>query len=329
MQAMVRKPLVLLLVGLLAAGCAAQGQTETSGPGPKMRPITIQLDWYPNPDHVGLYTGIDMAFFARRGLDVSVEQPSDVSDPIKLVAAGRADLGISYEPELFFAQQEHAPVVAVAAIVPRALNSLIARGDEGIRTLADLRGKTIGEDGSKSTAAYLDTVLRSAGLDPQHDVHRVDVGFNLVPALLANKVDAIIGAFQNIEGAQLEARGVHPVVFPVDQHGVPSYDELVLIANSDRLGSDPAYRRLVHDVVSGLAVSTEWARRHPAAALAVMRRHSSRDYKDVLARSVPATLRLLDTSALDPSAWEAFGRWMKQQGLLQAEPDGRALVARP
>ena len=79
-------------------------------------------------------------------------QPSDVSDPVKLVAAGRSDLGISYEPELFFAQQEHAPVVAVAALVPTALNSIIARGGEGIDSPADLRGRTIGEDGSKSTA---------------------------------------------------------------------------------------------------------------------------------------------------------------------------------
>jgi putative hydroxymethylpyrimidine transport system substrate-binding protein len=326
---MARTPPLLLIVALLAAGCGGSAATSPSAGGPKARPVSVQLDWYPNPDHVGLYTGIDMGFFAKRGLDVSVEQPSDVSDPVKLVAAARVDLGISYEPELFFAQQEQAPVVAVAAIVPRALNSLIARGDGGIRTLGDLRGRTIGEDGSKSTAAYLDTMLRSAGLDPQHDVHRVDVGFNLVPALLAKKVDAVIGAFQNIEGVQLQAEGVNPVVFPVDEHGVPPYDELVVIANSARLSSDPAYFRLVGDFVHSLADSTAWAREHPGAALAVMRQHSSRDYKQMLARSVPATLRLLRTSSLHPAAWQAFGEWMKGQGLLEDEPDGRALVAEP
>src|SRR3954468_19756844 len=216
-----------------------------------------------------------MGFFAKRGLDVWVEQPSDVSDPVKLVAAARVDLGISYEPELFFAQQEQAPVVAVAAIVPRALNSLIARGDGGIRTLGDLRGRTIGEDGSKSTAAYLDTMLRSAGLDPANDVKRVDVGFNLVPALLSKKVDAIIGAFQNIEGAQLAARGVDPVVLPVDEHGVPRHGELVLIANRDRLRDDAGYRARVRDFTAALREATEWARSHPQQAIEVMRRHSS------------------------------------------------------
>jgi putative hydroxymethylpyrimidine transport system substrate-binding protein len=330
MQAMFRPSLLLALAALLAAGCgndAGQGGSSTGQAAP--RPVSLQLDWYPNPDHVGIYAAVDEHVFARHGLAVSIHQPSDVSDPVKLVAAGRSDLGISYEPELFFAQQEHAPVVAVAALVPTALNSIIARGGEGIDSPADLRGRTIGEDGSKSTAAYLDTVLRDAGLDPANDVKRVDVGFNLVPALLSKKVDAIIGAFQNIEGAQLAARGVDPVVFPVDEHGVPRYDELVLIANRDRLRDDAGYRARVRDFTAALTEATEWARSHPQQAIEVMRRHSSRDYRDVLEQSVPATLKLLDTSALVPDQWEAFGAWMADQGLLDGEPDGRALVTNP
>jgi putative hydroxymethylpyrimidine transport system substrate-binding protein len=311
---------------LLAAGCGGSGETSSGG-APPLQDVSLQLDWYPNPDHVGVFAGIDRGMFARHGLRVSVHTPSDVADPLKLVAAGRVDLGISYEPELFFAQQEDAPVVAVAAIVPRALNSIIARGDEGVHSLADLRGRTIGEDGSKSTAAYVDTVLRHAGLDPQHDVHPVNVGFNLVPALLGGKVDAIAGAFQNIEGAQLQARGVDPVVFPVDRYGVPTYDELVLVANRDRLSSDADYRRRTQAFVAGLSTATAWARSHPDEALAVMRRHSSRDDRGVLGVSVPATLRLLDTSSLDPAAWTAFGDWMYRQGLLDRQPNGAELVA--
>src|SRR4051794_18758248 len=234
------RPLLFLLPLLLAAACGGTSTAYSDGGPPPVSDVTLQLDWYPNPDHVGLYTAIDRGFFRRAGLAVTPRQPSQVSDPIKLVAAGRADLGISYEPELFFAQQQHAPVVAVAAIVPTALNSIIAPGGHGFSSPADLHGKTIGVDGSDSTHAYVDTVLRSTGVDPA-DVHQVTVGFNLVPALLSGRVDAVAGAFQNIEGAQLAARGQHPVVFPVDRFGVPSYDELVVVANSDRLHSDAGY----------------------------------------------------------------------------------------
>ena len=216
---MPRRLLPLLAVLALAAGCGSSSGAATTNGADPTQDLSLQLDWYPNPDHVGLYTAIDRGFFRRAGLDVTPRQPTDVSDPIKLVAAGRTDLGISYEPELFFAQQQHAPVVAVAAIVPTALNSIITT-EPGITTPAELRGKTIGVDGSASTNAYVDTVLRTAGLAPG-DVHRVTVGFNLLPALLAGRVDAIAGGFQNIEGAELAARGLHPVVFPVDRYGVP------------------------------------------------------------------------------------------------------------
>jgi putative hydroxymethylpyrimidine transport system substrate-binding protein len=322
------RPTLYLLPLLVAAACGGASSASSSGGPPSATAVTLQLDWYPNPDHVGLYTAIDRGYFLRAGLDVAPRQPSQVSDPIKLVAAGRADLGISYEPELFFAQQQRAPVVAVAAIVPTALNSIIARGGEGISSPADLRGRSIGVDGSDSTNAYLDTVLRHAGVDPG-DVHRVTVGFNLVPALLSHKVDAVIGAFQNIEGAQLAAQGVHPVVFPVDRYGVPGYDELVLVANSEKLGSDDGYAAMVDRFVRALAAATAYAKAHPHAALDVMKANSSRDYRDVLETSVPDTLRLLDTTALDPAAWDRFGRWMQAQGLLDDQPDGAALVSSP
>ena len=243
------------------AAAAAAAPPRPNGADPTQH-LSLQLDWYPNPDHVGLYTAIDRGFFRRAGLDVTPRQPTDVSDPIKLVAAGRTDLGISYEPELFFAQQQHAPVVAVAAIVPTALNSIITT-EQGITTPAELRGKTIGVDGSASTNAYVDTVLRTAGLAPG-DVHRVTVGFNLLPALLAGRVDAIAGGFQNIEGAELAARGLHPVVFPVDRYGVPRYDELVVVANGERLQSDDGYRHDVRAFVSALAAGTAYAKAHPA-----------------------------------------------------------------
>ena len=172
---MLKTPLIVLtlVAGVIAAGCGDSSSSGSAPPGTTAPPtnLTVALDWYPNPDHVGLFSAMDKGMFAARGLTVQTEEPSDVSDPIKLVAAGRADVGISYEPEMFFAQQKDTPVVAVAALVPRALNSIIANTDDGIRSVADLKGKTIGEDGSKSTAAYLDTVLDHAGIDPDDGVH--------------------------------------------------------------------------------------------------------------------------------------------------------------
>jgi putative hydroxymethylpyrimidine transport system substrate-binding protein len=325
MQAM-RHRFALLAV-LVLAGCGGSSGAATTG-GHATTAVSLALDWYPNADHVGVYAGIDRGFFRRAGLDVTPHAPSDVSDPIRLVAAGTTDLGIDYEPELFYAQQEHIPVVAVASVAPEGLSSIIASGASGVTSPADLRGKTIGVDGSSSTTAFVDTVLRHAGVNPS-DVHLQNIHFNQVPALLQGRVDAVAGVFQNIEGIQFAKQGLHPVVFPYDRYGVPAYDELVIVANGDKLASDSAYRRTVSRFVTALAAATRWAQAHPDAAVRVMAGHAYRDYRGTIRASVPATLKLLRTEHLNAAAWQRFGDWMHRSGLLKETPDASALVARP
>jgi putative hydroxymethylpyrimidine transport system substrate-binding protein len=320
---MLRRSLPLLLL-LVAAACGGSSNAATHS----RTPVSLTLDWYANADHVGVYSGVDRGFFSRAGLDVTARPPSATSDSITLVATGRSDIGISYEPELFFAQQRHVPVVAVASVVPRALASIIAAGGTGVRTPADLRGKTIGVDGTASTTAFVEAVLRRSGVDPA-DAKLVNVGFNQVPALLQHKVDAVAGVFRNIEGIQFARQGLHPVVFPYDRYGVPQYDELVLVANAARLRSDAGYRRTVARFVTALAAATRWAQAHPKAAVAVMEHHAYRDYQGTIRASVPATLDLLRTAPLDASSWARFGDWMYSSGLLKSRPDAAALVARP
>ena len=315
-----------LFAVLVATGCGSSSPAATQSA--QRVPVSLMLDWYPNADHVGVYAGIDKGFFARAGLAVTARAPSDASDPIRLVAAGTTDLGIDYEPEVLLAQQEHIPVVAVASIAPEALASIIASGASGIRTPADLRGKTIGVDGTQSTTAFVQTVLRHAGLNPAQVTLR-NIGFNQVPDLLQHQVDAVAGVFRNIEGIQFAQRGLHPVVFPYDRYGVPSYDELVLVANANRLHSDAAYRRQVARFTSALAAATRWAQAHPAAAIAVMERNAYRDYLGTIRASVPATLKLLRVGPLNPAAWTRFGDWMYRSGLLKSRPQAAALVARP
>ncbi|HLK42667.1 MAG TPA: ABC transporter substrate-binding protein [Thermoleophilia bacterium] len=322
----IRTAAAALAVCLLAAACG--GSTGAPAQSNGRTSLSIELDWYPNPDHVGLFTAIDRGYFARAGLTVTPLTPGSDTDAATLVAAGRVDLAISYEPELFYAQQQHVPVVGVAAMVPTALNSIIVRGGLGVTRPAQLRGMTIGEDGTSSTAAFVATVMARAGV-PASGYHAVDVGFNLLPALLAHRVDAVAGVFQNVEGIELAARGVHPVVFPVDRYGVPGYDELVVMASASRLASDATYRRAVARFVTALTAATAWARSHPDAAIAVMRRNASSGYRTDLPQMVRATLRLLDTSSLAPAAWNRFGLWMYAHRLLKERPDGAALVAAP
>jgi putative hydroxymethylpyrimidine transport system substrate-binding protein len=289
--------------------------------------VTVTLDWTPNPDHVGLYYARDTGLFGKAGLDVAIRAPSDPTAPLKLVAAGTSDLAISYEQELFFAGARKLPVVAVAAVVPQPLNSIMAI-DPAIRSVAGLKGRRIGIAGVPADYAALDTALSHVGL-ARKDVRIVNVGYNLLPALLSRKVDAILGVYRNIEGIELRQRGLNPTIIPLHRAGVPTYDELVLVANATRLRSDAAYAETVRRFVGAFLAGTAQARLHPATSLAIMRKVTSGD-KKVLAETTPATLALLagpnGVGCMSPAAWAHFGTWMKARALLKAPVAASAVM---
>jgi len=275
------------------------------------------LDWTPNPDHVGLYYAQETGLFAKAGLDVTIRAPSDPTSPLKLVGAGDSDLAVSYEPELFYAAASKLPVVAVAAIVPQPLDSIMAI-EPGIRSVADLKGRSIGITGVPSDYADLDTALASAGLT-RSEVSVVTVGYNLLPALLSHRVDAVLGVYRNVEGIEVAEQGLKPMIIPVDRAGVPFYDELVLVANSDRLRSDPTYARLVGRVVSALLAGTTQARAHPGRSLAILAKVTQSGAR-FLDRATPATLALLrgpdGVGCMRASQWQQFGDWMHARKLV-------------
>lgn len=314
-------------LAIVAAACLAAAAASTVLAAPaEQRHLTLTLDWTPNPDHVGFYYARDKGLFAKAGLDVAIRSPSDPSAALKLVAVGRTDLAVSYEPELFYAAARKLPVVAVAAVVPRPLNSIMTI-DPGLRRVADLRGHTVGITGVPSDYAALDTALAGAGLT-RKAVTVVNVGYNLLPALLSHKVDAVLGVYRNVEAIELEQRGVKPTVIPLDRAGIPPYDELVLVASKKRLAADAAYADAVRRFVGAFVAGTNAARRDPKGALEVLRRATAA--KDAfLERATPATLRLLAGAGCPkPARWARYGRWMRAHGLLKKPVATSAVVTR-
>src|SRR5436309_2727200 len=219
-----RKPLGTVALALvagavaLAAGCGEKSESTTPG---EPQSLNLALDFYVNPDHAGIFTALDRNYFRQAGLDVHPQVPSDPSAPIKEVAAGRADLAVSYEPEVLLAHDKGLDVEAVAALVDSPLTSLISLPQGGISSAADLKGKTVGTAGIPYQSDYLQTILQTARLQSS-DAREVNVGLNLLPALIGGKVDAILGGFRNIEGVDLRLRGLDPRIVPVDQLGVPT-----------------------------------------------------------------------------------------------------------
>ena len=314
------------LLAVLFAACGEKAEDTTGG---ETESLSLALDFYPNPDHAGVYMAEELGYYEEAGLDVKIEAPTDPSLPIKQVAAGRTDVAISYEPEVVLAHEQGLDVVAIGAVVNEPLTSMIWLAKSGIKGVPDLKGKTIAYAGIPYQEAFLKTILARGGLTPD-EVKAVNVGFNLQPALVGGSADATLGGFRNVEGVELRERGLKPVVTPVDRLGVPTYDELVLVANREALEAEPEKYRLF---IAALERGTEAAVAQPAAATqAILAANPSLEPKLTKAE-VEATLPLLGARVegkpygyMDPASWDAFAGWMRDNELIASLPTAAELL---
>jgi putative hydroxymethylpyrimidine transport system substrate-binding protein len=326
-----RTPAIALAIALLALalGLAACGE-KSEDASTEAQSFGLTLDFYPNPDHAGIYLAQKLGYFEEAGLDVEIAAPSDPAAPIKLVAAGQSDLAISYEPELALAHEKGLDVVAIGALVNRPLTSLIWLKKSGIKGVGGLKGKTVATAGIPYQDAFLKTILARVKLSPT-DVKSVNVGFGLLPALLGGSAQAMLGGYSNVEGVDLRRRGEDPAITPVDKLGVPTYDELVLVANRQRLEDDPELFRLF---IAALERGTDAAVEQPnAAAKAVLEANSGLEPK-LTEAEVEATLPLLGARTpgrpygyMDPAEWQTFSGWMRDNGLIDSLPQPAELLS--
>lgn len=311
---------VCLTVVLALAGCGTKQDTiSASG----VKPFTVMLDFFPNADHAPLYAGIAHGDFKAAGLEVKPEAPAEPAEPLKLLAAGKVDMAISYEPELLLARDQGLKLVSIGALVQRPLTSIIALPAKHVASVAGLAGKRVGTAGIAYQSAELRTALEHAGVAPG-SVHETNVGFNLVPAMLSGKVDATLGGFWNYEAIQLRLEHKHPVVIPVDQAGVPTYDELVLVVREDEArtrGQD------LRAFLQALTRGEREVRSDPAAAATLVVKANPSLEAALQLESIKQTLPATQPSDpsnpygwQEPSAWAAFSSWMFSHKLLAHDP---------
>lgn len=308
----------------LATGC---GGDEPAADGEAER-FDLALDFYVNPDHVGIYEALENGHFADAGLEVIPRVPSDPSAPIKQVAAGQVDLAISYEPEVMLAREAGLDVVAVAALVQEPLTSLISLPEAGIDEPADLAGKTVVTAGIPYQTAYLRSILGDAGV-PEDAVEQVDVGLNLLQPVLSGRADAMLGGFRNVEGVELAERGDDPRVVPVDELGIPTYNELVLVADGERVREDP---EAIRDFIEALERGTADAAADPEGATEALLAAGEGLEPELTLAQVEETLPLLVPAGerpfghMDPELWERFGSYLAAQGELETAPSAEELL---
>ena len=313
----------LALVAL--AGCGEKAEPTGSAPA-RQEPFTVMLDYFPNADHAGIYAAQAAGLYEQAGLDVKIQPPPDPSAPLKLLRAGRADVAISYEPELLLARDRGADnLISVAALVQAPLTSVIALPGSGVRTAKDLAGKRVGTSGIPYQSAYLKAILEQAGVDPA-TVKETNVGFNLTPAMLSKKVDATLGSFWNYEGVDLERRKRDPVILRMEELGVPTYNELIFVARREALDEAGASR--LRRFISATAAGHRLLRDDPSTGVdALVEADKGLDaglQEAVVDAPLPVFFpadREKPWGWQEPTEWANYERWMRAEGLLKRPPN--------
>ncbi|MDP6667291.1 MAG: ABC transporter substrate-binding protein [Dehalococcoidia bacterium] len=308
--------LIAVLVLPVVATCS-DGESEE---------IVLTLDWFPNANHAGIYEAVDRGFFADEGLDVSVVPPADPSAILSLVASGQSDFGMFYQPDLLQARSAGVPVVAVAGVVQKPLNSMMALESSGIDRPGKLAGKKVGYPGIPWNEAMLTTMLETDGLK-RSDVELVDVGFALTQALLAGTVDAVVGAYWTHESIVMENEGYESFVILPDDWGVPTYYELILVASEKTVRDRP---ETVEKFVKAFSKGYAQALGDPQGAIDTLIEANPESVDEEVDRAGVELLVPLWESPGQPfgslaaERWSSFADWMKSQSLIDASLDPNA-----
>ena len=322
--------IIISLVMSLALVACGSGATATSASVPPtattvsvpLTKVSVALDWFPWSNHSGLFIAKDRGYFSDQGLDVDIFTPGDPSTVLQTVASGRDDFGISYQTEVLIAREQGVPVVSIMALVQHPLNSVMTLKESGIAEPGDLSGKKVGWPGIPSDEPLLETMLGSQGLTLD-DVELVNVGFDLVPALISKQVEAIVGAYWVHESISATNQGFELNIMRMEEHGVPDFYELVIVANEDKIAQDPD---LVQRFVRGVTRGYQDAIADPQDAVGLLKRLKPEVDLDIERPGVDLLAPLWASSAgvfgwQEESRWLEFAEWMVESGRLSPTTD--------
>jgi ABC-type nitrate/sulfonate/bicarbonate transport system substrate-binding protein len=317
---MSKKPVIaLVLIALLvAAGCAGAPATPKA-----LQKVTVMLDWVPNTNHTGLYVALDKGWYRDQGLDVQIIQPGEGGTPVQVVAAGKAEFGISYQEETSLARAQDVPVVSIAAIIQHNTSSFAAPAAKGIKRPKDLEGKKYGAFGSPIEKAVLDVLMKCDGGDV-NQVDFVDIGTSDFFVATQRDVD-FAWIFDGWTGIEAGLRGVELTEVRLADwtNCLPDYYTPILVTGESLIARQPD---LVKRFMAATSKGYQFAITNPKEAADILIKATPetnpklvQESQAWLAKQYQADARRWGEQKLE--IWKGYGDWMADRGLLPKRID--------
>jgi NitT/TauT family transport system substrate-binding protein len=245
---MLKRILLLVLLGALITACGAQASTGSKEEA--LVHVKLPLGYIPNIQFAPLYVAVEKGYFKDAGIEVEFDYSFE-TDAVALVGADELQFAVVSGEQVLLARAQGLPVVYVAAWYQQYPVAVVSKVEQDILLPADLKGKKIGLPGLYG-ANYigLEALLFSAGLSDA-DVTLDSIGYNQVEALATDQEQAVSVYVAN-EPVQLRAQG-----YDVTEIRVADHVQLAsngLITNEKTIAENPdLVSKMVKALLQGLA----------------------------------------------------------------------------
>ena len=283
--------------------------------------LTLMLDWFPNVDHLPIYVARHQGFFAQQGLDIDILSPSETSDALKLAAAGKVDIAISYEPQTIIAAARGLEILVLGRLIEHPLTTLLFLKGKGIETPGDLNGRKIGYTVPGLMDVLLDAFARLNGIEKYS---AVNVGFSIVQSLTAGKVDAVMGPFKTYETVTMAHKGYEVGYFELEKWGIPDYDELVLVTSHKTLKENYSAMSKISQILDR---AIQYVRANPDKALEHYFEEVPEADRKIERGAFELTLPYFaHHQTLDVNRWQQFADFALKYGLIDKSVDAKLIL---
>ncbi|MEV6647738.1 ABC transporter substrate-binding protein [Amycolatopsis sp. NPDC051371] len=307
---------------LLSACGGGSSQAGSGGPGE-----TFQLHWSWSPSTAGFAVAQDKHLYQNDGLNLSITPGKGSGTAVQLVSTGKADMGIADSVAITQAVQQGAPLLVVATINQETNTAMQVLDSSGIKTIADLKGKSVAVPPGGAYSFLFPIFLQSRGLT-ENDVKITTMPFeSMVPSLIAGRVDAIVGGQDS--HVALAAQGTKFTDFPFGQNGVNAAAHSIFTTKSYASNNSDVVKKVVAASLQGWSD----ARANPQEALADIKKLAPDTVENNAREELNVLLPLLCAGSAkyigltSPERWQQTVSLLQRAKLVTNAPDPKTFVS--
>ncbi|MEU5566462.1 ABC transporter substrate-binding protein [Micromonospora musae] len=310
MRRLATTAVALLLLGSVAA-CGNDGERPTTADGKKK--VTLTLNWVPYGEHAPFYYGLQKGYYDAEGIELAISAGGGSGKTIQAVAQEQTDFGWADTPPLLKGIASGMKVKSVGVFLQKGPASIEFLADKGIKSPADLKGKTVGGTPGDAIYATFPAWLKANGL-AESDVKVVNLdAAGKIAALAEGRVDAIQGFFHD-QAPTIEARTGKDVDYLLYADWGMNMLGTGLVVHEQTLSEDP-------DLVRAFTRATQrsWAEAAkdvPGATDAMAELAENEPDKPVLVEQLTLVVPLLAVDAGGAPGVNPEAKWTETIGLM-------------